>query len=112
MLHTRTSRAPGNRQASSGKRERPEGTRVKIMRWLRDPARSFESLVEGDLTEDEVCVNLIAAKAGVSQPTVSRHSSVLKGAGLVETRRVARPKYHRRDEAGIAEAKRLLTEGF
>ncbi|MBA3491069.1 MAG: winged helix-turn-helix transcriptional regulator [Rubrobacteraceae bacterium] len=88
------------------------GTRVKILRWLRDPEGNFESMVEGDLTEDGVCVNLIAAKAGVSQPTVSRHLSVLKGAGLLETRRVAQRNYHRRDEAGIAEAKRLLAEGF
>ncbi len=88
------------------------GTRVKILRWLRDPEGNFESVVEGDLTEDGVCVNVIAAKAGVSQPTASRHLSVLKGAGLLETRRVAQRNYHRRDEAGIAEAKRLLAEGF
>ena len=88
------------------------GTRVKILRWLRDPEGNFESMVEGDLTEDGVCVNVIAAKAGVSQPTVSRHLSVLKGAGLLETRRVAQRNYHRRDEAGIAEAKRLLAKGF
>jgi len=65
------------------------GTRVKILRWLRDPAGSFESVVEDDLTGDGVCVNLIAAKAGVSQPTASRHLAVLKGEGLVETGRVA-----------------------
>lgn len=88
------------------------GTRVKILRWLRDPEGNFESVVEGDLTEDGVCVNVIAAKAGVSQPTVSRHLSVLRGAGLLETRRVAQRNYHRRNEAGIAEAKRLLAEGF
>ncbi len=88
------------------------GTRVKILRWLRDPEGNFESMVEGDLTEDGVCVNVIAAKAGVSQPTVSRHLSVLKGAGLLETRRVAQRNYHRRNEAGITEAKRLLTDGF
>jgi ArsR family transcriptional regulator len=88
------------------------GTRVKILRWLRDPEGNFESMVEGDLTEDGVCVNVIAAKAGVSQPTVSRHLAVLRGAGLLETRRVAQRNYHRRDEAGIAEAKRLLAEGF
>jgi DNA-binding transcriptional ArsR family regulator len=88
------------------------GTRLEILRWLRDPEGSFESRVEGDLTDDGVCVNLIAAKAGVSQPTASRHLSVLKGAGLVETRRVAQRNYHRRDEAGIDRAKLLLTQGL
>lgn len=88
------------------------GTRVRILRWLRDPEGNFESRVEGDLTEDGVCVNLIASKAGISQPTASRHLAVLKGTGLVETRRVAQRNYHRRDEAGIDQAKRLLAEGF
>jgi DNA-binding transcriptional ArsR family regulator len=86
--------------------------RVQILRWLRDPEGNFESQVDGDLTKDGVCVSLIAARARVSQPTVSRHLSVLKGAGLVETRRVAQRNYHRRDEAGIDKAKRLLKEGF
>lgn len=88
------------------------GTRVRILRWLRDPAANFESRVEEDLTGDGVCVNLIAAKAGISQPTASRHLSVLKGAGLVETRRVAQRNYHRRNEAGIELAKQLLAQGF
>jgi ArsR family transcriptional regulator len=82
------------------------GTRARILNWLRDPARNFESRVAGDLAEEGVCVNLIAAKAA------SRHLSVLKEAGLVETARVAQRKYHRRDEAGIEEAKQILMEGF
>jgi DNA-binding transcriptional ArsR family regulator len=86
------------------------GIRVRILRWLRDPEGNFESQVDGDLTKDGVCVSLIAAKAGISQPTVSRHLSVLKSAGLVESRRVAQRNYHRRDEAGIDKARRLLTE--
>jgi ArsR family transcriptional regulator len=88
------------------------GIRVQILRWLRDPEGNFESQVEGDLSEDGVCVSLIAAKAGVSQPTISRHLSVLKGAGLVETKRVAQRNYHRRDESGIDKAKRLLAQGL
>ncbi len=88
------------------------GTRARILNWLRDPERDFESRVEGDLTKDGVCVNLIAAKAGISQPTASRHLSILKEAGLVGTMRVAQRNYHRRDEAGIEEAKRILIEGF
>jgi DNA-binding transcriptional ArsR family regulator len=84
--------------------------RVQILRWLRDPEGNFESQVDDDLTEDGVCVSLIAAKAMVSQPTISRHLSVLKRAGLVKTRRVAQRNYHRRDEGGIDKARRLLTK--
>jgi ArsR family transcriptional regulator len=86
--------------------------RVQILRWLRDPEGSFESQVDGDLTKDGVCVSLIAARARVSQPTVSRHLSVLKSAGLVETKRVAQRNYHRRDEAGIDKAKQILAQGL
>lgn len=85
-------------------------TRLNILFWLRDPEKNFESQVKGDITGDGVCVSLLAAKAKVSQPTVSRHLSVLRNAGLVEHRRVAQRNYHRRDEAGIAKAKRLLSE--
>ncbi len=88
------------------------GVRVGILNWMRDSESNFESRVEGDLSSDGVCVNLIAARAGISQPTASRHLSILKEAGLVETKRVAQRNYHRRDEAGIEEAKRILVEGF
>lgn len=87
-------------------------TRLKILRWLRNPEANFESQAEGDLTKDGVCVSLIATKARVSQPTVSRHLSVLRSAGLVEVRDVAQRRYHRRDEAGIDKAKRLLAESL
>jgi DNA-binding transcriptional ArsR family regulator len=30
------------------------GTRLEILRWLRDPEGSFESRVESDLTDDGV----------------------------------------------------------
>jgi DNA-binding transcriptional ArsR family regulator len=86
--------------------------RMQILRWLRDPEGNFESQVDGDLAEDGVCVSLITAKAEVSQPTVSRHLSVLKSVGLVKTTRVAQRNYYRRDEAGIEQAKRLLAQGF
>lgn len=86
--------------------------RVQILRWLRDPEGNFASQVDGDLTRDGVCVSLVAAKAGVSQPTISRHLSVLKSAGLVDTKRVAQRNYHRRNEAGIDKAKQILSQGL
>lgn len=83
-------------------------TRLQILHLLRNPQRNFESRVEGDLTEDGVCVDLIAAKVGVSQPTASRHLAMLRDAGLVEMVHAAPRRYHRRDEAGIVRAKRAL----
>lgn len=86
--------------------------RVQILRWLRDPEGNFDSQVEGDLTKDGVCVSLVAAKARVSQPTISRHLSVLKSAGLLNTKRVAQRNYHQRNEAGIDRAKQILSQGL
>lgn len=83
-------------------------TRLAILRWLKDPEASFESQREGDLAPEGVCVSLIAFRAGISQPTASRHLEVLRRAGLVETRRVAQWNFHRRSEAGLRQARELL----
>lgn len=59
-----------------------------VFRSLSDPTRRglFERLCrEGDLT-----VAALTAKAGVSQPVVSRHLSVLREAGLVTGRHEGR----------------------
>jgi len=85
-------------------------TRQQILYWLKDPAQSFVSRREGDLTDRGVCASLIADKVGVSQPTVSRHLDVLRRAQLIETDRVAGWAFHRRDEDGLARARHLLAD--
>lgn len=83
-------------------------TRVRILQWLKDPEGSFVSRREGDLGPRGVCASLIAEKVGVSQPTVSRHLDVLRRAELIETDRVAGWAFHRRDEHGLARARRAV----
>ena len=85
-------------------------TRQLILSWLKDPAGNFVSRREGDLCDRGVCASLIAEKIGVSQPTVSRHLDVLRRAELVETDRVARWAFHRRNEAGLDRARRMLAD--
>lgn len=55
-----------------------------LFRTLADPTRRaiFERLCE----DGEQTVGAITAKAGVSQPAVSKHLAVLKQAGLVRDR--------------------------
>ncbi len=67
-----------------------------LFRSLSDPTR--RGLFERLCREGELTVAALTAKAGVSQPVVSKHLGVLKEAGLVagrhagrETRYSARP---------------------
>ena len=69
-----------------------------LFKALADPTRRaiFERLTrDGDLT-----VHALTARAGVSQPMVSKHLSALKRAKLVRNRREGREThYHARPEA-------------
>lgn len=85
-------------------------TRVAILRWLKDPDAHFNSRRAGDLGSAGVCASLIAEKAGIAAPTVSRHLEILRRAGLIETERITGWNYHRRSEAGLRHARRLLGE--
>lgn len=54
---------------------------AKVHKALAHPTRLF--IVE-ELSRDERCVCELTEMIGVEMPTVSRHLSVLKGAGIVE----------------------------
>jgi ArsR family transcriptional regulator len=80
--------------------------RLLILEWLKDPRAHFPPQVDGDLVKDGVCGVLIAAKLGVSQPTVSEHLKVLSQAGLVRAKRIKQWTFYKRDEARIRALKR------
>jgi ArsR family transcriptional regulator len=84
--------------------------RLLILDWLRDPRAHFREQEDGDLVEDGVCGALIAEKLGVSAPTLSEHMRVLAAAGLVRAKRIKQWTMYRRDEAGIASAKRAIQD--
>ena len=54
---------------------------AEVHKALAHPTRLF--IVE-ELSKEERCVCELTAMVGVEMPTVSRHLSVLKGAGIVE----------------------------
>jgi ArsR family transcriptional regulator len=83
--------------------------RLQILLWLKDPRAHFPAQVDGDLVKDGVCTVLIAAKLGVSQPTVSEHLKILSQAGLVRAKRIKQWTFYRRDEARIRELKRAIS---
>jgi DNA-binding transcriptional ArsR family regulator len=59
---------------------------------LADPTR--RGLFERLCREGEQTVHALTARAGVSQPAVSRHHGVLKRAGLVRDRRAGRETHY------------------
>jgi len=56
-----------------------------VFKALADPARV--RIVEVLSTSDEMCVCNIMKQLGMTQPAVSHHLSVLKNAGLIQSRR-------------------------
>lgn len=79
--------------------------RLLILEWLKDPTAHFPPQQDGDLVKDGVCGVLIAAKLGISQPTVSEHLKVLARAGLVRARRIKQWTFYQRDEDRIRAVK-------
>jgi DNA-binding transcriptional ArsR family regulator len=62
-----------------------------VFRALSDPTRRqiLQDLKEGELTAGE-----IGSRFPISGPSISRHLSILKAAGLVEERRMANRIYY------------------
>lgn len=90
--------------------------RLEILSWLADPRAHFPPQRDGDLVDDGVCLVFIAEKAGISQPSASKHMELLVRAGVVVAKPIGRWTFYRRDEHGIAtvaeRVARTLTEGL
>ena len=74
--------------------------RDTLFRSLADPTRRaiFEQLCR----EGEQTVGALTARAGVSQPAVSKHLGVLKQAGLVRDRHAGRQTHYSAQLAALA----------
>ena len=71
---------------------------AEIFRALADPTRRA---VYERLTAGEMSVSELRSGMSVSQPAVSQHLAVLRGAGLVSERRAGRNAYYRADPQGL-----------
>lgn len=71
----------------------------EIFRALSDPTRRA---VYQRLAEREMTVSELTAGFAVSQPAISQHLAVLRGAGLVADRREGRRVFYRTDPDGLA----------
>jgi len=66
--------------------------RDTLFRTLADPTR--RALFERLCREGEQTVGALTARAGVSQPAVSKHLAVLKQAGMVRDRHAGRQTHY------------------
>src|SRR5271168_4925511 len=75
-------------------------TQAKLFRTLADPTR--RAIYERLSRDGEQTVRALTDRAGVSQPAVSKHLAVLKGAGLVRDRREGRETHYRARPQALA----------
>ncbi len=74
---------------------------AELCKVLTDPKRL---VLINALRHDERCVSELAEQVGMSLPNASQHLAVLRGAGIVATRRDGTTVYYRLVEPRIAEA--------
>jgi DNA-binding transcriptional ArsR family regulator len=70
-----------------------------LFKALADPTR--RAIYEHLVSDGEQTVRALTDRAGVSQPAVSKHLSVLKQAELVRDRPEGRQTYYRADREGL-----------
>ena len=75
--------------------------RIEILRLLDDPTENFAHQESADPVEMGVCMNLIAERLGLSQPTTSRHIELLRRAGFLRVRRQQKWSYCSRNEENL-----------
>lgn len=71
-----------------------------LFRTLADPTR--RALFEGLCRNGEQTVAALTARAGISQPAVSKHLAVLKRAGLVRDRHAGRQTHYSPELGALA----------
>ncbi|MEU0673886.1 ArsR family transcriptional regulator [Streptomyces sp. NPDC006172] len=86
--------------------------RLAILEWLKDPARHFPPQRHGDLVEDGVSADALAAKLGVRRAVADTHLTLLADLGLLRAKRIRRRTHYRRDEMRIAEVARMFEKGW
>lgn len=77
-----------------------ENIQDMLFKTLADPTR--RAIFERLCREGEQTVAALTARAGVSQPAVSKHLGVLKQAGLVRDRHEGRQTHYSAERAALA----------
>lgn len=83
-------------------------TRMKILKWLKKPAKHFPPHIELGHFNDGVCVQHIHDKAGLAQSTISHYLTLMQKAGLIIPTRHGKWTYYKRDEVLIKNYIKML----
>ncbi|MFJ5924174.1 ArsR/SmtB family transcription factor [Kitasatospora sp. NPDC092948] len=78
--------------------------RLQFLQWLKNPAEHFDESAyreQGLGFHIGVCVGDIQARSGLSQSVVSSYLQSMKDAGLLESERIGKWTYYRRNEGTI-----------
>ena len=77
--------------------------RQLILQWLKNPEENFSQQQHSVEFSDGVCVGSIQAKSGLAQSVISSYLDMMQKAGLLESKRIGKWTYYRRNEAVIQE---------
>jgi len=75
--------------------------RVDILNWLKKPEDNFPPHLELGHFDYGVCLVFIKNKANLSQSTISQYMAQLQKSGLVDSKRVGKWTYFKRNEQNI-----------
>jgi len=78
--------------------------RCQIMQWLKYPEEFFDEkpyLQQGLNFRIGVCVGDIQSKSGLAQSVISNYLATMQKAGLLESERIGKWTYYRRNEKTI-----------
>jgi len=81
-------------------------TRQQILLWLKEPENHFDEepyLQQGISFKVGVCVGEIQVKTGLAQSVISSYLLTMKNAGLLDSERIGKWTYYRRNEKTIKE---------
>ena len=76
-------------------------TRCQILSWLKNPEKPY--LEQGLNFQVGVCVGDIQLKTGLAQSVISSYLLTMKKAGLLDSDRIGKWTYYRRNEKTIQE---------
>ncbi|RNB87473.1 transcriptional regulator [Brevibacillus fluminis] len=81
-------------------------TRSQILQWLKNPEDHFNEacyLEQGLTFRTGICVGDIQKKSGLAQSVISSYLCTMQKAGLLESERIGKWTYYRRNEQTIQE---------
>ena len=73
-------------------------SRLEILNWLKDPEQHLTPHEGSEVRKGGACVRQVSEKLSMRQGTASQYLSILHRAGLIQTERLGKFTYYKRDE--------------